>query len=164
MELIVVIIFTFIMIAGQISKGKNNRKNIGEERSQNVIPQTNNTYNAVYQSNNQGKPDKAFREASRLTNGKSNGEELAASAFAGFTESFEKKKATKSSKKPLEVKKEIKDETVKYVDVSKNENPTITEETASYGWGIFDDFAASDALYLAKRDVESRKSGNIMQN
>ena len=26
----------------------------------------------------------------------------------------------------------------------------------SYGWGVFDDFAASDALYLARKDVELR--------
>ncbi|MGP1432955.1 MAG: hypothetical protein ACTTKP_01580 [Catonella sp.] len=159
MEIIAVIVFIIIMIAGKRGKGKNNTQNIGEQVAQNVIPRTNNDYNAVLQSNHQGKSVKAFREAGQTANRQIVREETVKSDFTGFNESFEKKKAKKRVTQPLEVKEEMKDTAVECFGVSKHENSTIVENTSSYSWGIFDDFAASDALYLARKDVERRKAG-----
>ena len=162
MEIIVVVVFIIMMIAGQRGKGRKSTTNIGKQVAQNVVPKTNNDYNTVLQSNNQEKSVKAFGEAGQTANKRPTRDEMVKPAFTGYNEQVEKKKVSKFTEKQLDVKKDMKDTTIEYVNVNKKENTTVTENTSSYGWGIFDDFAASDALYLARKDVERRKVGKAM--
>ena len=82
-----------------------------------------------------------------------------------FNESFDRMKTRKEANKPKKAKPvnsvatNKKEAKVEVINLSKPEEKT-TNNTC-YGWSIFDDFAASDALYLARKDVESRKEQKV---
>ena len=95
--------------------------------------------------------------------------EAAIDVLNEFNESFDKMKAKKEANKSNKSKKakasnsqvaKKKEAKVEIVDLSQPEEATPNKDTG-YGWSIFDDFAASDALYLARKDVESRKAQKI---
>ena len=75
-----------------------------------------------------------------------------------FTKSYENKKAQNEAKKPKPAKETAvnKPSTSSPFAASKPVRVEKENKDRSYGWGVFDDFAASDALYLARKDVELR--------
>ena len=162
MQIIIILIIVIIFIANQIEKNKKNNPKIGTTGAQNIVPQPNNVYQVNQPSKR--KSEKAFRESatyqtSHMVNEQRANREAVIDVMADFNETMDKKKAkkTKTSTKPVKNKK---DTTVEYVDLAKSIESAPVKDTA-YVWSIFDDFAASDALYLARKDVENRKTQKI---
>lgn len=165
MQIIVILIIVIIFIANQVEKNKKNNPKIGTKSTHNITPQPNNSYQ-VNQSNKRNS-EKAFREStsyqtSHMVNEQRANREAVVEVMSEFNESPAKKKAKKTKKtttssKPVTNKKET---TVEYVDLAKSIESAPVKDT-DYVWSIFDDFAASDALYLARKDVESRKTQKI---
>ena len=159
MEIIIIILIVVIFIANQVEKNKKNDSKLGVKGASNVVPKPNNTYQVNQPSRRNS--EKAFRESSTYQTSHMMNEQIAnreavIDVLNEFNKSFDKKMAKKDTKKskaintPIANKKETK---VEYVDLAKIEE-SVPSKNTGYGWGIFDDFAASDALYLARKDAE----------
>ena len=160
-------IFIIIAILNQIEKSRKNGKKTDKAGTINITPQPTNAY-TVSEGYKESRSDKAFRESatyqtSNMVNEQMVNREAVIDALTEFNESLDRKKAakTKKAKKPKSIPAENKKETVvETIDLTK-EDKAETSKNSDYNWSIFDDFAASDALYLARKDVENRKTENV---
>ena len=167
MKLVIVIIFIIIAILNQVEKSRKNGKKTGKAGAMNITPQPTNTY-TVSEGYKESRSDKAFRESatyqtSNMVNEQVANKKAVIDVLTEFNESLDRKKADKAKKAkkaksmPIESKKET---AVESVNLTKK-NTTETSQNIDYNWSIFDDFAASDALYLARKDVENRKTEKL---
>lgn len=164
MKLIIVIIFAIVYLLNYVNKNKNN-KGIGTKSAAQVTPKPNNPYCAVGQDYNSNSK-KAFMESntyqtSPMMNEQAVSREAVIEGLTEFNKALDKRRAEKESKKTKQTKAANQVQPKKaaskpYSVISKPENEEKFKES-SYGFGIFDDFAASDTLYLARKDVEMRK-------
>lgn len=167
MKLVIVMIFIIIAILNQIEKSRKNGKKTDKAGTINITPQPTNAY-TVSEGYKESRSDKAFRESatyqtSNMVNEQMVNREAVIDALTEFNESLDRKKAakTKKAKKAKSIPAENKKETVvETIDLTK-EDKAETSKNSDYNWSIFDDFAASDALYLARKDVENRKTENV---
>lgn len=167
MKLVIVMIFIIIAILNQIEKSRKNGKKTDKAGTINITPQPTNAY-TVSEGYKESRSDKAFRESatyqtSNMVNEQMVNREAVIDALTEFNESLDRKKAakTKKAKKAKSMPVESKKETVvETIDLTK-EDEAETSKNSDYNWSIFDDFAASDALYLARKDVENRKTENV---
>ena len=167
MKLVIVMIFIIIAILNQIEKSRKNGKKTDKAGNINITPQPTNAY-TVSEGYKESRSDKAFRESatyqtSNMVNEQMVNREAVIDALTEFNESLDRKKAakTKKAKKAKSIPAENKKETVvETIDLTK-EDKAETSKNSDYNWSIFDDFAASDALYLARKDVENRKTENV---
>lgn len=158
MKLVIVIIFIIVAIFNQVEKSRKNGKKTGKAGTINITPQPTNMY-TVSEGYKESRSDKAFRESatyqtSNMVNEQTANREAVIDVLTEFNKSLDKKKAkkAKTSAKPMSNNKET---TVEYIDVAKINEP-VADKNSDYVWSIFDDFAASDALYLARKDTEKR--------
>ena len=169
MQIIIIIVIVIIFIANQVEKNKKNNIGVGAKGARNIVPQPNNTYQVNQPSRRN--PEKAFRESSTyqtsyMVNEQMANRDAAMDILNDFNESFDKMKAGKEANKHKKAKQvnsvaaNKKEAKVEFIDLSKPEK-TVANKDTGYGWSIFDDFAASDALYLARKDVESRKAQKV---
>ena len=167
MKLVIVIIFIIIAILNQVEKSRKNGKKTGKAGAINITPQPANAY-MVSEGYKESRSDKAFRESatyqtSNMVNEQVANKKAVIDVLTEFNESLDRKKADKAKKAkkaksmPIESKKET---VVESVNLTKK-NTTKTSQNIDYNWSIFDDFAASDALYLARKDVENRKTEKV---
>ena len=167
MKLIIVMIFIIIAILNQIEKSRKNGKKTDKAGTIKITPQSTNAY-TISEGYKESRADKAFRESatyqtSNMVNEQMVNREAVIDALTEFNESLDRKKAakTKKTKKAKSIPAESKKETVvETIDLTK-EDEAETSKNSDYNWSIFDDFAASDALYLARKDVENRKTENV---
>lgn len=167
MKLIIVMIFIIIAILNQIEKSRKNGKKTDKAGTIKITPQSTNAY-TISEGYKESRSDKAFRESatyqtSNMVNEQMVNREAVIDALTEFNESLDRKKAakTKKAKKAKSIPAENKKETVvETIDLTK-EDKAETSKNSDYNWSIFDDFAASDALYLARKDVENRKTENV---
>ena len=169
MQIIIIIVIVIIFIANQVEKNKKNNIGLGAKGTRNIVPQPNNTYQVNQPSRSSS--EKAFRESSTYQTSHMVNEQLAnreavIDVLNEFNESLDRMNTRKEANKPNKSKKaktsssgvaNKKETKVEVINLSKPEEKTPNNDTG-YGWSIFDDFAASDALYLARKDVESRKA------
>lgn len=172
MQIIIIIVIVIIFIANQVEKNKKNNLALGTKGARNIVPQPNNAYQVNQPSGSRS--EKAFRESStyqtsHLVNEQLANREAVIDVLNEFNESLDrmntrkevnksnKSKKAKTSSSGAANKKETK---VEVINLSKPEEKTPNNDNG-YGWSIFDDFAASDALYLARKDVESRKAQKV---
>lgn len=164
MKLIIVIIFAIVYLLNYVNKNKNNKGIVTKSAAQ-VTPKPNNPYCAVGQDYNSNSK-KAFMESntyqtSPMMNEQAVSREAVIDGLTEFNKALDKRRAEKDANK-------VKQTRVNNVNKTKSDLytpsiPTIKAEKeekgkeSGYGFGIFDDFAASDALYLARKDVEMRK-------
>ena len=172
MQIIIIIFIVIIFIANQAEKNKKNNIGLGAKGSRNIVPQPNNAYQVNQPSRINS--EKAFRESatyqtSHMVNEQAANREAAIDVLNEFNESFDRMRAKKEANKPKKSKKtkesniqaaNKKEANLEFIDLSKPE-VAVSNNDAGYGWSIFDDFAASDALYLARKDVESRKAQKV---
>ena len=160
-------IFIIIAILNQIEKSRKNGKKTDKAGTIKITPQSTNAY-TISEGYKESRSDKAFRESatyqtSNMVNEQMVNREAVIDALTEFNESLDRKKAakTKKAKKAKSIPAENKKETVvETIDLTK-EDKAETSKNSDYNWSIFDDFAASDALYLARKDVENRKTENV---
>ena len=168
MQIIIIIVIVIIFIANQIEKNKKNNIGLGAKGAHNIVPQPNNAYQV--NQPRRSSSEKAFRESStyqtsNMVNEQMANRDAAMDVLNEFNESFDRMKTRKEANKPKKAKPvnsvatNKKEAKVEVINLSKPEEKT-TNNTC-YGWSIFDDFAASDALYLARKDVESRKEQKV---
>lgn len=164
MKLIIVIIFAIVYLLNYVNKNKNNKGIVTKSAAQ-VTPKPNNPYCAVGQDYNSNSK-KAFMESntyqtSPMMNEQAVSREAVIEGLTEFNKSLDKRREEKDANK-------VKQTRVNNVNKTKSDlyTPSISTNKAEkkekgkefgYGFGIFDDFAASDALYLARKDVEMRK-------
>ena len=161
MKLIIILVFIIVALVKYANKNNAN-KNIGNQSGANVTPQTENNYYTAVQKTN-AKSNKAFMESStyqtsQMVNEQAANKSATADILNEFNKSYENKKALNEAKKPKSKKEAVVNKRTASTALSSK---PVTEKTEikdrGYGYGIFDDFAASDALYLARKDVELRK-------
>ena len=173
MKLVIVMIFIIIAILNQIEKSRKNGKKTDKAGTINITPQPTNAY-TVSEGYKESRSDKAFRESatyqtSNMVNEQMVNREAVIDVLNEFNESLDRMNTRKEANKSNKSKKaktsssgaaNKKETKVEVINLSKPEEKTPNNDTG-YGWSIFDDFAASDALYLARKDVESRKTENV---
>ncbi len=160
MKLIIILVFIIVALVKYANKNNAN-KNIGNQSGANVTPQTENNYYTAVQKTN-AKSNKAFMESStyqtsQMVNEQAANKSATADILNEFNKSYENKKALNEAKKPKPKKEAVVNKAAPSPYAASK--PVRVEEECkdkSYGWGVFDDFAASDALYLARKDVELR--------
>ena len=160
MKLIIILVFIIVALVKYANKNNAN-KNIGNQSGANVTPKNDNTYYTATQGNSQ-KSANAFKEistyqTSQMVNEPAVNRDATVDVINEFTKSYENKKAQNEAKKPKPVKEAATNKAAPSPYAASK--PVRVEQECkdkSYGWGIFDDFAASDALYLARKDVELR--------
>ena len=163
-------IFIIIAILNQIEKSRKNGKKTDKAGTIKITPQSTNAY-TISEGYKENRADKAFRESatyqtSNMVNEQMANRDAAMDVLNEFNESFDRMKTRKEANKPKKAKPvnsvatNKKEAKVEVINLSKPEEKTPNKDTG-YTWSIFDDFAASDALYLARKDVESRKAQKI---
>lgn len=161
MKLIIILVFIIVALVKYANKNNAN-KNIGNQSGANVTPQTENNYYTAVQKTN-AKSNKAFMESSTyqtspMVNEQSANKSATADILNEFNKSYENKKALNEAKKSKPEKEAAVNKRTASTALSSKPVAEKTEiKDRGYGYGIFDDFAASDALYLARKDVELRK-------
>ena len=169
MQIIIIIVIVVIFIANQVEKNKKNNIGLGAKGARNIVPQPNNAYQVTQPRRSSS--EKAFRESStyqtsNMVNEQMANRDAAMDVLNEFNESFDRMKTRKEANKPKKAKPvnsvatNKKEAKVEVINLSKPEEKTPNKDTG-YTWSIFDDFAASDALYLARKDVESRKEQKV---
>lgn len=159
MKLVIAVIFIIIAVLNYMDKARRNNKAIGNS-AKSIVPQPANAYQ-VSEDYKETKSSKAFRESStyqtsQLVNEQLANREAVIDVLTEFNESLDRKKAAKAKKakkaqsKPIEGKNET---AVEYINQQKEDVQSEVKDTC-YVWSIFDDFAASDALYLARKDAD----------
>ena len=167
MQIFIILVIVIIFIANQIEKNKKNNRKSGTTGVENIVPKPNNTYQV--NEPNMRNSGKAFRESSTYRKNQMMNEQIAnreavIDVLTEFNESVDKKRAknetkkTNTNNKPIASKKKV---TVESANFAKPEE-TVSVNDTGYGRSIFDDFAASDALYLARKDVENRRLQKIL--
>ena len=147
MKLVIVIIFIIIAILNQVEKSRKNGKKTGKAGAMNITPQPANAY-TVSEGYKESRSDKAFRESATYQTSNMVNEQVA------------NKKAVIDVLTEFNEVESKKETAVESVNLTKK-NTTETSQNTDYNWSIFDDFAASDALYLARKDVENRKTEKV---
>jgi len=161
MKLIIILVFIIVALVKYANKNNAN-KNIGNQSGANVTPQTENNYYTAVQKTN-AKSNKAFMESSTyqtspMVNEQAANKSATADILNEFNKSYENKKALNEAKNPKPKKEAVVNKRTASTALSSKPVAEKTEiKDRGYGYGIFDDFAASDALYLARKDVELRK-------
>jgi len=161
MKLIIILVFIIVALVKYANKNNAN-KNIGNQSGANVTPKNDNTYYTATGSSN-AKSAKAFKEistyqTSQMVNEQSANKNAAIDVLNEFNKSYENKKALNEAKKSKPKKEAVVNKRTASTALSSKPVAEKTEiKDRGYGYGIFDDFAASDALYLARKDVELRK-------
>lgn len=161
MKLIVIIIFGIIAILRYANKNNNLNKYLGKHSTGDVVPKAGASF--VNEGQNK-KLSEAFGEsAAYQTNQAVNKAALNKQneeyTLDEFNRSYENKVANNERVKPNKTMAKSKQNTSPYFQAN-NTNKTQIQER-DYSWGIFDDFAASDALYLARKDAESLKISKV---
>ena len=161
MKLIIILVFIIVALVKYANKNNAN-KNIGNQSGANVTPKNNNTYYTATQGNSQ-KSANAFKEistyqTSQMVNEPVVNRDATVDVINEFTKSYENKKAQNEAKKPKPAKETVVNKPSASSPFAASKPVRVEKENKdkSYGWGVFDDFAASDALYLARKDVELR--------
>ena len=161
MKLIIILVFIIVALVKYANKNHAN-KNIGHQSGANVTTQTENNYYTAVQKIN-AKSNKAFMESSTyqtspMVNEQAANKSATADILNEFNKSYEDKKALNEAKKSKPKKEAAVNKRTSSAAFSSKPVVEKTEiNDRGYGFGIFDDFAASDALYLARKDVELRK-------
>ena len=163
MEIIIIIVIVMMIIANQVEKNKKNNSKIGATGAQNIVPQPNNAYH-VKQPNIRNS-EKAFNESSayqtsRMMKEQRENRTTVTDTLTELNISQDKNKDKKANKiNNIGAKPVVNNEEpiLEYIDLDKPAKQTFSNDI-DCAWSVFDDFAASDALYLARKDVERRKN------
>ena len=172
MRYVLLIIFIIIFIANQAEKNKKKSKTISAG-SKNAAPQPGNNYQVNMENNKKSKSNRAFMESNAYSSGNTVNEQIVSrenviDALTEFNASIDRqnKQKGKKSQKTAEMEKRADSISRTVLQTGgevcqRNGSFLGSSSEYSYGFSIFDDFAASDALYLARKDVEERRAQEI---